>query len=201
MQPTNQTQRPALPRLEDLLERTHGSKKRPVNYLNYTKETYNILTLQKHNEYYQDYKRQLPVYVREQPDWNKSLYKKKDNKVTPYNYILYRNAKNLKNRSHSGAGGIPRTALYRSVRHNEEYSNSVISNANNHSCISENVKGNAKLNQTSDHPSLPLIKQPKCRAKSARCASDRCRHIAVRKLVAKSRLKAQSADSQTECRS
>eukprot|EP01022_Parablepharisma_sp_SALTPOND_P022956 TRINITY_DN47218_c0_g1_i1.p2 TRINITY_DN47218_c0_g1~~TRINITY_DN47218_c0_g1_i1.p2 ORF type:complete len:318 (-),score=47.49 TRINITY_DN47218_c0_g1_i1:2565-3518(-) len=114
MQATNKS---ALPKLEDLLENDWAGKKKPVNYLNYTKEKYNILTLQKHNDYYQNYQRRIPVYVREEPDWSKSLYKRKNNKVTRYNYIMCRNVQNLKKITpfHNNSKTIPRSSLYRSV--------------------------------------------------------------------------------------
>eukprot|EP00826_Nyctotherus_ovalis_P066071 TRINITY_DN9740_c0_g1_i15.p1 TRINITY_DN9740_c0_g1~~TRINITY_DN9740_c0_g1_i15.p1 ORF type:complete len:304 (-),score=111.98 TRINITY_DN9740_c0_g1_i15:266-1177(-) len=99
-----------LPKLEELL-----NEKKPLNYLNYTKEKYNILTLKEHDDYYRKYQEQIPVYVREQPDWGKSLYKRKNNKVNQYNYILYRNAKNIRERRfpHDRTTVIPRSDLYR----------------------------------------------------------------------------------------
>ena len=83
-------------RLNELMKDNADAKKYPLNYANYTKENYNILTLQNHNKYYQQYQQQIPVYVREQPDWTKSLYKRKNNKVNQYNYIMFRNVQNIK---------------------------------------------------------------------------------------------------------
>ena len=78
-------------KLEDLMQKRHLP-----NYLNYTKEDYNILTLQKHSGYYKALHQLVPSYIREQPDWNKSYYKKKKTKITQFNYIMFRNVKNLK---------------------------------------------------------------------------------------------------------
>eukprot|EP00826_Nyctotherus_ovalis_P014023 TRINITY_DN13868_c0_g1_i12.p1 TRINITY_DN13868_c0_g1~~TRINITY_DN13868_c0_g1_i12.p1 ORF type:complete len:290 (-),score=64.79 TRINITY_DN13868_c0_g1_i12:365-1234(-) len=116
-----------LARLEDLVK--DGSapevKKRLLNYANYTKENYNILTLEKHNNYYQNYQQKIPVYVREQPDWSKSLYKRKSNKVNKHNYILFRNVQNLRHpKSHSRSiQNVPRDSLYRVNKSFAEKSN------------------------------------------------------------------------------
>ena len=99
-----------------------GSMKKPVNHANYTKENYNILTLQEHDPYYKKYHNRIPVYVREKPDWTKSLYRKKNTKVTKYNYILFRNAKDLRQKTASqyGQSTVPRSALYNRVNRRAE---------------------------------------------------------------------------------
>ncbi len=107
-----------------------GIKKPHLNHVNYTKETYNILTLQPHTDYYQKFRTQIPVYVREQPDWTKSLYKKRTNKVDRFNYIMVRNAQELRKTEASSRGAnsmnksqhtIPRCALYAVARRNASH--------------------------------------------------------------------------------
>ena len=104
-----------LPRIEDLLKKNYDTKKRPINYANYTHEDYNILTLDNYNDYYRDFKKKIPVYVREQPDWSKSLYRKKNNKVTKYNYFIHKNAKNISRGISLCADSriVPRDSLYK----------------------------------------------------------------------------------------
>ena len=104
-----------LPRIEDLLRKNYDTKKRPINYANYTHEDYNILTLDNYNDYYRDFKKKIPVYVREQPDWSKSLYRKKNNKVTKYNYFIHKNAKNISRGVSLRADSriVPRDSLYK----------------------------------------------------------------------------------------
>eukprot|EP00826_Nyctotherus_ovalis_P023012 TRINITY_DN17725_c0_g1_i1.p1 TRINITY_DN17725_c0_g1~~TRINITY_DN17725_c0_g1_i1.p1 ORF type:complete len:300 (-),score=80.37 TRINITY_DN17725_c0_g1_i1:237-1136(-) len=105
-----------LPRIQDLIRKEYDSKKRPINYANYTNESYNILTLENHNDYYKSYKKKLPAYTAEQPDWSKSLYKRKTNKIDKYNYLMYRNARNVRNMSRkSRECEVPRSLLYRTV--------------------------------------------------------------------------------------
>lgn len=54
-----------LPLFGDLTKDGPESKKKLIAYLNHTKEPYNILTNQNHNEYYKDYQKRLPIYFRE----------------------------------------------------------------------------------------------------------------------------------------
>jgi len=49
----------------DLTKDAPESRKRNIAYLNHTKENYNILTHENHNEYYKNYQETLPVYPRE----------------------------------------------------------------------------------------------------------------------------------------
>jgi len=104
-----------LARLEELVKDASEVKRKPLNYANYTKENYNILTLEKHNNYYQNFQQKIPIYIREQPDWTKSSYKRKNTKITKHNYILFRNVKNLReSKSHSKSiYNVPRCSLYR----------------------------------------------------------------------------------------
>lgn len=116
-----------LARLDELVNdgNVPEAKRRVLNYANYTKENYNILTLEKHSNYYQNYQQKLPVYIREQPDWSKSLYKRKSNKVNKHNYILFRNVQNLHQpKSHSRSTlNVPRDSLYRVNKSFAEKSN------------------------------------------------------------------------------
>jgi len=144
-----------LPKLEELLK-----ERKALNYANYTKEQYNIVTLKEHNNYYKKYQEQIPVYVREQPDWSKSLYKRKSNKVNQYNYILYRNAKNIKERKfpHDKTTIIPRSDLYRP--HKGRYSQT------DNLSVTEGGRGMKKerkeklvMGENSVTESLPVIKK------------------------------------------
>lgn len=117
--------------------------KKALYHANYTKENYNILTLQSHNDYYKQYQKQIPIYAHQEPDWSKSLYKRKNNKVTKYNYILYRNVRNV-----SGKGNKDR----QSVISNEGYASS---KKNQRSFVGSSSK------QLADQESLPLILQKK----------------------------------------
>lgn len=101
-----------LARLEDLVKDPPEIKKKALNYVNYTKENYNILTLEKHSEYYDNFQRKIPVYIREQPDWTKSSYKRKNNKPNKYNYIIFRNIQNLKQPKNQPYS-ISRDSLYK----------------------------------------------------------------------------------------
>ena len=110
-----------LPKLNDLVKEEHKS----INYLNYTNEKYNILTFENHNEYYQHYSYRIPVYVHDQPNWNNSSYKKKAKKITPFNYILYRNAKNIKEKKlmHNKSQSIPKGSLYKELNQDDPINN------------------------------------------------------------------------------
>ncbi len=116
-------------KLEEILTQENylslGGCKRPVNYANYTKENYDILTLKQHNDYYHNFRTKVPVYVREQPDWGRSLYKRKTNKVNQYNYIMCRNARDIHTRAaNATTSAIPRSALYREARRGNSISGS-----------------------------------------------------------------------------
>ena len=72
-------------------------KRKQLNYANYTKESYNIVTLKNHNDYYQSYQKQIPAYSWEKPDWSKKILQKKIRRVNRYNHIIHRNIRNAKN--------------------------------------------------------------------------------------------------------
>lgn len=141
-----------LAKLEELLQ-----ERKPLNYSNYTKERYNILTLKEHDDYYKKYQEQIPVYVREQPDWSKSLYKRKNNKINQYNYILYRNTKNIKERRfpHDKTTVIPRSDLYRPNR--ARYSQTDNLSVTEGRRMARREKSVAGENSVAE--SLPLIKK------------------------------------------
>ena len=143
-----------LPKFQELL-----NEHKPLNYLNYTNEGYNILTLKDHNDYYKRYQNQIPVYIREQPDWNRSLYKRKNNKVTPYNYILYRNVKNLKNGNfpHNKTKVIPTNELYKpnQPRYGESDKRSITESKRRKS----NYMGKTDRRENSVVETLPLIEK------------------------------------------
>ena len=150
-------------RLNELMKDNAETKKYPLNYANYTKENYNILTLQNHNNYYQQFQEQIPVYVREQPDWSKSLYKRKNNKVNQYNYIMFRNVQNIKkkNNPYGNSNMIPRESLYKAKDPSRGQSvNRTVANFSNKGKKESSVVG-----------TLPLIKRKGKSVSEARSVS------------------------------
>ena len=77
--------------------RTQRPTKKPLNFSNYSKQKYDILTLGQLDPRYTTYSSQEPYYGRDMPDWTKSLYKQKKR---PHGIdIMIRNAKNVKKMS------------------------------------------------------------------------------------------------------
>lgn len=128
---------------KQMKEESKGAN-RALYHANYTKENYNILTLQQHNDYYQQYQQKIPVYVREQPDWAKSLYKKKHNKVNQYNYILYRNVRNVSGKADRDRQSVGTSGIYKE-------SSKCMSKDGHRSFMGSNTQ------KMQDQESLPLI--------------------------------------------
>jgi len=193
---------PKLPKLEELLESSWGGKKKPVNYLNYTKENYNILTLQSHDPYYSQYQKKIPVYVREQPDWTKSLYRKKGTKMTKYNYILFRNARLLQQRQgtvSSNSKTVPRSSLYNVA----DRSNYQAPANRSFTADKSRQRKNVNISAVSEvhKEALPLIKKTEKSEKAPSQASQMCKRSLSSYCSSKGRKKLQSesgASSLTE---
>ena len=98
-------------KIGELFNKDATFSKTPINYMNYTKSKYDILNLRNYNEYYQRFQKQIPDYIRDQPEWDKFLYKRKTCKIDRDNYIIFRNVMNAKNYKK----GILRSTLYRSL--------------------------------------------------------------------------------------
>jgi len=114
-----------LPRIQHLIKEEGTTKKKAINYANYSNEDYNILTLENHSDYYKGFKNMIPSYIRDKPDWSKSLYKRKKGKIDKYNYLMYRNVRNI-SRKALGHGIISRNSLYQTVVKREQSNDPLI---------------------------------------------------------------------------
>ena len=136
-------------RIEDFFGDNHETRKRSLNYVNYTNENYNIVTLQNYNEYYNKYKKKLYLYVRERPKFNKSL-----GKLSHTNINNVRNFNSLKSASlYCNLKIIPPNSLYKSIGRTSSRKNG----------IKQSIKLNKKFSATKSVINrLPIIdcKQP-----------------------------------------
>eukprot|EP00826_Nyctotherus_ovalis_P022976 TRINITY_DN17705_c0_g1_i4.p1 TRINITY_DN17705_c0_g1~~TRINITY_DN17705_c0_g1_i4.p1 ORF type:complete len:229 (+),score=35.71 TRINITY_DN17705_c0_g1_i4:48-689(+) len=110
----------------------------------------------KHSDYYQQYQRQIPVYVREQHEWSKEMFKRTVKRNKRYNDIICRNIRNAKN-----SKAAIRNLMNRHSHHNKTENH----NISKQPLVDENP---GKIQKRSIIESLPLIRNGNLSTKSSK---------------------------------